>query len=308
MFFTLQVVGDHRWSVMWDSSSPCGSSSFLVPTEVLQEIGHGHAEEETRAESEKQTTKSEQSAVNTRHRTSYSPPRCTTPVTEPNSAAETTGGPPSGATNETRGTKERASTATLETSSEGPVQLQPQTSMELDWHPGKKIKEEPEARDEVEAAPPAVASGRRGTPVNGEQGPLLPVKIEPIDPSWQSLAASLKREPEDEGGEAGVQVWTNSSSTQTCSAECKDETAILGKRTAGGSRDPEVGSKRRHLCPEDVPETTANPSGHLTGVEDGNATEKALLEDVKPTRAQLDKGEHCRIYLGCFWKGSPAGL
>ena len=171
-----------------DSSSPYVSSSFVVPTEVLQEIGHGHAKEETQAEGEKWTTKSGQSAVNKCHSTSYTPPRCI-PKTE----------------------------------------------------------------------------------------------------------------------EARVQVWTESSSMQTCSAECKEETAMPGKGKACGSSECASGSKRLRLCPEDVLET-ANPSGHLTGVDDGNATEKALLEDVKPTRAQLDKGEHCRIYLGWFWKGSPVGL
>ncbi|CAL8371058.1 unnamed protein product [Boreogadus saida] len=286
----------------------------LVPNEVLQEIGHGHAKEEPQAESEKWTTKGGQPAVKKLHRISYTPPKCIAPKTEPNIPAETNGGPTGGAT------KERVSTETPETSSKGPVKSQPETRMEVDAHPGKKIKEEPKTREEVEAVPSVVATKEMKvtkervsteTPETSSKGPVKSqpetrmevnahpgkkIKEEPktreevetvpsvVASGQPGTPVNVKQEPENEGEEARVQVWTESS-TQKCTAESMEETAMSRKRKARGSSE-EAGSKRLRLCLVDVSKTTANPSGHLTGVD---VTEKALLEDVKPARAQLDK-------------------
>ena len=323
-----------------DSSSTYCSSSFVVPNEVLQEIGHGHAKEEPQAESEKWTIKGGQPAVDKLHSISYTPPKRT--KTEPNIPAETHGGPTGGATKEMKVTKERVSTEAPETSSKGPVKSQPETRMEVDSHPGKKIKEEPKTRDEVETVPSLVATnemqvtkkrGRTATPETSSKGPVKSqsetsmeldahpgkkVKEEQktreevetvpsvVASGQPGTPVNVKQEPENEGEEARVQVWTESS-TQMCTAESMEETAMSRKRKAQGSSE-EAGSQRLRLCLVDVSKTTANPSGHLTGVDDRNATEKALLEDVKPARAQLDKGEYRRLYLGCFWKGSQVGL
>ncbi|XP_030202110.1 uncharacterized protein LOC115535227 isoform X4 [Gadus morhua] len=353
----------------------------LVPNEVLQEIGHGHAKEEPQAESEKWTIKGGQPAVDKLHSISYTPPKRT--KTEPNIPAETHGGPTGGATkemkvtkervsteapetsskgpvksqpetrmevdshpgkrikeepktrdevqtvpsvvatNEMQVTKKRVSTETPETSSKGPVKSQPETRMEVDSHPGKKIKEEPKTRDEVETVPSLVATnemqvtkkrGRTATPETSSKGPVKSqsetsmeldahpgkkVKKEQktreevetvpsvVASGQPGTPVNVKQEPENEGEEARVQVWTESS-TQMCTAESMEETAMSRKRKAQGSSE-EAGSQRLRLCLVDVSKTTANPSGHLTGVDDRNATEKALLEDVKPARAQLDK-------------------
>ncbi|CAL8296641.1 unnamed protein product [Lota lota] len=279
----LQIV---KWSQSNSELIPVlAAGKRLVPTGILQEIGH--AEEKTRAESEKATTESGQSAVNKLHSTSHSPPWPGPPKVEPNSPVATTGGLPGGVTNEKKVAKEKANTATPDTTSKCPVESQPESSMEPDSHPAKKIKEEPKMRNEEKNEPSEVAPVQTGMPVNIKQEPLSSIKLETSDSSWQSLATSPKGEPDKGREEAGVQVSTESS-TQTCITECKNETAMLGKRKASGSSDQEVGSKRPSLCPENEPETRTKASGHLTGMDNRNATEKALLKDVKPTRAQID--------------------
>ena len=249
------------WSSTFVLRTPYVSSSFIVPSETLQEVDGGHVKAETQVESEEMTTESGN----------------LTPKIEPNSDTETAGGLPGGATNEIEAAEEKANEANPE--------------MELDSHPAEKIKEEPQMMKEEEAEASEVAP---------EQLPSVKQELNNPSLQSLASSPKREPESDGEEARVPERTESTSTQTYSEECKEEADTAMPGKRKASGSSDQEVGSKRPRLCPGVETEPLMKHSGDQTGMDHRNATEKVLFKDVPPTTAQIDKGVHCRIFPRLF--------